>query len=138
MPAEGRRAIVVGVVGGNGRERDLGVPTLEDPKFDVFSTEDLNDWEYPTLARVWQEARDSRTAFLCCCMHTKGASMTDTPKQRAANAWRLHTEYFNIERGRTASGSTEVRGIMASVRSALPSSVGVRMTPAEYRTRPTK
>ena len=33
-------------------------------------------------------------------MHTKGASLADTPLQRAVNAWRKYMEYFNLERWR--------------------------------------
>lgn len=90
--------IVVGFIGGRNREQELGIPILTDPKFDVFSTERLADYEFPTLARLWQEAQESEESFLCYYLHTKGASLAATPRQAAADAWRRYMEYFNVEK----------------------------------------
>lgn len=90
--------IVVGFIGGRDREQELGIPILTDPKFDVFSTERLADYEFPTLARLWQEAQESEESFLCYYLHTKGASLAATPRQAAADAWRRYMEYFNVEK----------------------------------------
>lgn len=92
--------IVVGFVGGKSRERELTIPILDDPKFEVFATEEVGDYEFPTLARVWQEAQDNDGAFLCYYLHTKGASRAATPLRDAANAWRQYMEHFNLERWR--------------------------------------
>ena len=88
--------IIVGFIGG----RNLELPTfiLEDPKFEVFATGDLRDYEYPTLVRLWHEAQRRQDHFLCYYFHTKGASLSQTERQGAANAWRLYMEYFNIEK----------------------------------------
>ena len=43
--------IVVGFIGGGNRRHDLNIPILDDPKFDVFTTDDVHDYEFPTLAR---------------------------------------------------------------------------------------
>jgi hypothetical protein len=90
--------IIVGFVGGATRERELDIPLLGDPKFELFATADVEDYEFPTLARLWQEAHDSPDSFLCYYFHTKGASLAATPRQRPANAWRRYMEYFNIEK----------------------------------------
>jgi hypothetical protein len=90
--------IVVGFIGGARRMHELNGPVMEDPKFEVFATDDLRDYEYPTLARVWKEAQESEESFLCYYLHTKGASLAGTSTQDAVNAWRVYMEYFNIER----------------------------------------
>ncbi|RFC39882.1 MAG: hypothetical protein DID89_2727547549 [Candidatus Nitrotoga sp. CP45] len=90
--------IVVGFVGGKNREQELNIPILEDPKFEVFVTEDPRDYEFPTLARVWKEAQENEESFLCYYLHTKGASSVATPREDATNAWREYMEYFNIEK----------------------------------------
>lgn len=90
--------IIVGFVGGRNRERELTIPILQDPKFEVFMTDDVSDYEYPTLARVWQEAQKNEQSFLCYYFHTKGASFSESPQRDAVNAWREYMEYFNIER----------------------------------------
>jgi hypothetical protein len=90
--------IVVGFIGGQDREEDLKIPILDDPKFEVFTTEHVEDYEFPTLARVWKEAQERPEAFLCYYFHTKGASLAATPRQAAANAWRAYMEYFNLEK----------------------------------------
>jgi hypothetical protein len=90
--------IVVGFIGGRGRERDVPVPIQDDPKLDAFVTDDVLDYEFPTLARVWQEAQARADGFLCYYLHTKGASMASKPLERAANAWRKYMEYFTLER----------------------------------------
>lgn len=92
--------IVVGFVGGRDREQELNVPLLTDPKFDVFTTERIADYEFPTLAKVWQEAQSQEELFLCYYFHTKGASLAATPLQAAADAWRKYMEYFNVEKWR--------------------------------------
>jgi hypothetical protein len=76
------------------------VPLLEDPKFDLFATPNIEDYEFPTLARVWRQAQEDRGAFLCYYLHTKGASLVATRRRAPANAWRIYMEYFNIERWR--------------------------------------
>ena len=90
--------IVVGFIGGRRPGNELTVPLLQDPKFEVFATDDVEDYEFPTLARAWQEARDSDVPFRCYYMHTKGASLVGTRKEAAANAWRAYMEYFTVER----------------------------------------
>lgn len=90
--------IVVGFVGGRNLEWVLPIPILDDPKFEVFVTENLTDYEYPTLARVWQEAQENETPFLCYYFHTKGASLVESPSRDAVNAWREYMEYFIVER----------------------------------------
>lgn len=90
--------IVVGFIGGRDRQQELNIPILTDPKFDVFSTEHLTDYEFPTLARVWQEAQENEKLFLCYYLHTKGASLAATPLQAAVDAWRRYMEYFNVEK----------------------------------------
>jgi hypothetical protein len=90
--------LVVGFIGGAGRESELTALTGQDPKLDVFTTEDLADYEFPTLTRVWREAQISAEPFLCYYMHTKGASVVDPDVNEAVNAWRRYMEYFNIER----------------------------------------
>lgn len=86
--------IVVGLIGGRQHEAELPVPLFADRKLEVFVTEDITDYEFPTLARLWQEAADRRDAFDCFYFHTKGASNA-TP---ATEAWRRYMEYFNLER----------------------------------------
>ena len=90
--------IVVGFVGGKNRESELNIPILDDPKFQVFTTDDVRDYEFPTLARLSRESRQSRAPFLCYYLHTKGASKFETPQQAPTNAWREYMEYFNLER----------------------------------------
>ena len=90
--------IIVGFIGGKGRERELPIPLLGDDKFQVFATDAVEDYEFPTLARVWREAQERPEPFLCYYLHTKGASLAGTPRQRTANAWRAYMEYFNLER----------------------------------------
>jgi hypothetical protein len=92
--------IVVGFIGGRHRERELTVPIMHDSKFEVFATNDLTDYEFPTLARIWEEAQNGEESFLCYYIHTKGASLSATARHNAANAWRAYMEYFNIERWR--------------------------------------
>ena len=89
--------IVVGFIGGRGKEAELPVPLLEDDKFDVFTTAAVEDYEFPTLARAWTEARERADPFLCFYMHTKGASLVETPHQRNADAWRRYMEHFTVE-----------------------------------------
>lgn len=88
--------IVVGFVGGKGHSRALPLPILDDPKFDIFVTDNPGDFEYPTLARLSQEALARAEPFLCFYFHTKGASRSNP----ATNAWRLYMEHFNLERWR--------------------------------------
>ena len=90
--------IVVGFIGGRKLRHALNIPILDDPKFEVFTTDNVEDYEFPTLARVWQEAQRDGQSFLCYYLHTKGASLVATPLQAAANAWRVYMEYFNLER----------------------------------------
>lgn len=90
--------IVVGFVGGKNRECELNIPILDDPKFEVFITNDTKDYELPTVARVWKEAQEREESFLCYYFHTKGASLDGTPNEEPGNAWRLYMEYFNLER----------------------------------------
>ncbi|HEY4184856.1 MAG TPA: hypothetical protein VGP07_07280 [Polyangia bacterium] len=94
--------IVVGFVGGKGREHELerSIPTLRDGKFELFVTERIEDYEFPTLSRVWGEARAGSPPFLCYYLHTKGASYVGAPEHGAVNAWRHYMEYFNLERWR--------------------------------------
>lgn len=104
---EASAKIVVGFVGGRSREAEIDVPILDDPKYDVFSTARIDDAEFPTLARLWQESRDSEESFLCYYLHTKGASLVGSSRQAAANAWRLYMEYFNVERWRDCVAALE-------------------------------
>ncbi len=90
--------IVVGFIGGEAQLGQLLAAIREDPKFDVFATARVQDYEFPTIARLWQEAQQRQGAFLCYYFHTKGASMVDTPLAAAANAWRVYMEYFNLEK----------------------------------------
>lgn len=93
--------IVVGFIGGMNRQQELNtpaIPILGDPKFEVFATEDVEDYEFPTLARVWREAQERDDPFLCFYLHTKGASLMGTRRREAASAWRAYMEYFNLER----------------------------------------
>jgi len=90
------QTIIVGFIGGRGHE--LPVPLLGDGKFEVFATDAVEDYEFPTLARAWREARERAGPFLCYYLHTKGASLAGTPRQRGANAWRAYMEYFTLER----------------------------------------
>lgn len=90
--------IVVGFIGGRGREHELNIPILRDPKFAVFATEDVRDYEFPTLARAWKTAQDSEEPFLCYYLHTKGASLAATSQQKGADAWRRYMEYFSLEK----------------------------------------
>lgn len=89
--------IVVGFIGGRAREGELPIPLLDDPKFDLFTTATVEDYEFPTLARAWREARDSAAPFLCFYIHTKGASQADTPRQHTTNAWRRYMEHFAVD-----------------------------------------
>lgn len=89
--------IVVGFIGGQARERELPRPLLEDAKFDLFTTANVEDYEFPTLSRVWREAQESAQPFLCYYLHTKGASQAGTPRQRTTDAWRRYMEHFTID-----------------------------------------
>jgi len=89
--------IVVGFIGGRGREDELTIPLREDAKFDLFTTADVRDYEFPTLARVWRAAQEAPQPIFCFYMHTKGASLVATPHQRAADAWRRYMEHFVVE-----------------------------------------
>ncbi len=106
--------IVVGFIGGENREGELNIPILGDPKFEVFATAHVEDYEFPTLARAWQESQERQEPFLCYYFHTKGASLAAAPQQQAANAWRAYMEYFNIEKWRecaTVLGAYETCGV---------------------------
>ena len=90
--------IVVGFIGGKDLEDDLDIPILSDGKFTVFSTVDVTDYEFPTLARLWQTAQERTAPYLCYYFHTKGASHEGEAHQRTTNAWRAYMEFFNLER----------------------------------------
>lgn len=92
------KKIIVGFVGGEEHLDELTVPILHDPKFEVFTTNNREDFEYPTLARAWKEATESKEPFLAYYFHTKGASSAACSTNSAANYWRKYMEYFIIER----------------------------------------
>jgi len=89
--------IVVGFIGGQDRLSELTFPMVGDPKFDLFTTADVEDYEFPTLARLWREAQQTAEPFLCYYLHTKGASLAETPRQRTTEAWRRYMEHFTVE-----------------------------------------
>ena len=89
--------IVVGFIGGAGRAHELTIPIAGDAKFDVFTTSDVGDYEFPTLARAWREAQQRAEPFLCYYLHTKGASQEEPPRQRTTEAWRRYMEHFTVE-----------------------------------------
>jgi hypothetical protein len=99
--------IVVGFIGGKTLRHELDVPIVGDPKFKVFATDDVTDFEFPTLARLWQAAQEQRAPYLCYYFHTKGASYQGDSRQRAAKAWREYMEFFNLERWRDCVAALE-------------------------------
>lgn len=92
---EASETIVVGFIGGRSRLDELGAALPDDPKFEVFTTEDVEDYEFPTLVRLWHEARRRERSFFCYYFHTKGVSRGE---ERQINAWRRYMEYFTLER----------------------------------------
>ncbi|HEX4511472.1 MAG TPA: hypothetical protein VH328_15400, partial [Burkholderiaceae bacterium] len=94
---EASEKIVVGFIGGQKRQDELPSELREDAKLDLFTTADVEDYEFPTLARAWREARGSADPLLCFYMHTKGASLADTSLQRTTNAWRRYMEHFTVD-----------------------------------------